>query len=119
MRECRYWIANDGTEFRSEEQCIAYEDELNFQNLNGACACFDQDMKSVDPLDDVRFIKYLRLNTPEAVAWVKEYHERIGYVTDGLSTPGIYVYNEDSYEWDNMEELIKTYQDIIKKVNGG
>lgn len=116
MRVVKSWIADDGKVFDNAEDCIRYEDNLNFTNLNGACGCLDKEWNLVNPLEDLDSFFIVRLDTEEAVKWWIEYNERIGYDTDGITVPGIYIYEE--FQWKNIEERIKFFQDLIKKVKG-
>ena len=117
MHKIITYIANDGTEFNNEKECVAYEEELanRFQEVKDYVLALDSsgDILLFDNEDDFmniyENISYLIITTnisPECVQFIED----CGYCAIPTKR-GAYHYNNASFEWDNylVWEPIKNY----------
>ena len=92
------YVANDGAEFVSEEECVDYE----FRLLEESLKLYDSKYNKVDNVDSC----YCADLTTEAD--VKSFMRACityGITTEGIDEPGIYIYC--SYDnWVNIDKVI-------------
>lgn len=96
----KVFIADDGTEFFSEEACGDHE----YNQIAKSFKCYDQHYNEVDICKAV----IVNLPTEEVVKnfmWVSDIEDT---VTDGIDGPGCYIYAETDRGgwWINAEEAL-------------
>lgn len=99
--EQEVYIADDGTEFSTEDSCEAYEIELKEKALT----FYDGNFTRVD-FDSCM---YVRLDTLEQVNWLREICEWNGVTSEGLDDAGVYLYLDASRRerWLNLTPVIE------------
>lgn len=124
MTEITKYIADDGTEFESEEECTIYELKPLFEALNETgFEAFDYYQESL--LYDDCFIEldnmyYLNIPSIEAKNLLTTIVNKFEYSSDvicGITDPGIYYFDEVKgkfipLSW--MENQVKTIKSMFK-----
>lgn len=100
------YVANDGTEFTTEQECLEYEKKL--EDISYSFILFNKQLKvtSVENYNDAEYIYIL-----QDVKTVIEYLSvTYGWCIEGIVGEGIYVYNYDKDCWEAVDDLIADYQ---------
>ena len=111
------YVADDGTYFDTEKECIEYEAE---QKAILYCFVMYDEQLNVVSAENINRIEYAHvLSRPQEVA---EYiYQNIGYERDGSDSEGIFRIHEDGY-WQNVDTLINEYTkqvESLKAVKAG
>lgn len=119
MRELHLYVADDGTEFENEQDCLAYETGQSAKTLKGKVVLLDADFKII-PLDI--FEKWDRayfifVNDVSALHELRDVWDRdlTGlYRPDFLNgdTAGLFTYDDDANAWYHMGNRIQSLQAI-------
>ena len=111
------YIAEDGKEFKSEQECKKYETQLLIDSFEGNLRMFDEDCEPCFTADSSRFI---RITSKEAWAHFHQmcYDECSPCpVDDSLDyIPGIYFWDENKSSWIRFSDYEKEYLDIRNKL---
>ena len=94
--EKKFYIANDGTEFEDEYECVAYDIGLLYKNFE----TYDADFNRVD----LGIAEYLVVHSNEELDDIKEACIFNGWTCEGLIEVGLYKYNGDYGEecWEKI-----------------
>ena len=105
------YVADDGTYFDTEKECIEYEAE---QKAILSCFVMYDEQLSVVSVENICRVEYVHvLSRPQEVA---EYiYQNAGYERDGLDSEGIFRIHEDGY-WQNVDTLINEYTKQIESL---
>ena len=79
MQEVRYWLANDGTKFNDEYDCIRYERQKKLEKYKDDFIFYDEQKNIIFPEEanaDQIFIVVIK--TPDAAKYVGEWFEDDG-----------------------------------------
>lgn len=115
--------ADDGTDFRSEEECEAYENKKKIAAMNLQSRFFAHDGGLMDITDLHNCIEngwYMEIaNTAEA-KFIAEYAEREVGATLFAARPymGRFYWDDNAEEWHNVEELYAIYEEKLKIFEG-
>lgn len=122
MIECVCYIADDGTTFKDEDECIDYERGLMLKKYEHDIHMWDCNFRPIpitdpQPLDKVY---YLTCDTAEAAGVMHEWFEDMGYSSpfddhvDYDYAAGRHYYYQDNDCWYEADDLIKKVQEMIK-----
>ena len=102
----KVYIADDGTEFTTEKECLEYEKKM--EDIPHSFIIYDKQLNviSVEDYNDVNYIYILR----DADTVIEYLSDIFGWVIEGITGEGIYAYNDDEYCWEAVDGLIADYQ---------
>ena len=108
------FIADDGTEFETEKECIEYE--KNLCDIKNSFLMYDEKFELIDTettytLDHARYL-YVLDNAQDVALYLKE---EWGF-GDGISGTGIYIAREEEFGWDSVDGLIDYHKEEIDKL---
>lgn len=122
MIECVCYIADDGTTFKDEDECYAYERSLELKKHEHDIHMWDGNFKPI-PLTDPDLLDkvyYLTCDTAEAVETVFNLFEYMGYSNpyDGKESfselAGRRYYYQENDCWYEADELIERVRGMMK-----
>lgn len=125
MQEVRYWLANDGTKFDDEYDCIRYERKKKLENYKDDFIFYDEQKNIIFPEEanaDQIFIVVIK--TPDVAKYVGEWFEDDGCYSpfDGCEIGhevGTWVYGdllEMGGEWVKLEAEIERLQNFLNEI---
>lgn len=95
-REEEFYVAKDGKEFESEDECLDYENELNIKSIEA----YDEDFNRTD----FEGATYVVIHSDEELNLICDVCDYNGWTSDGLCENGLYRYNH-SYRDDRWEKV--------------
>ena len=115
--------ADDGTDFRSEEECEAYENKKKIAAMNLQSRFFNHSGGLMDITDLYHCIEngwYMDIVSIEEARIIAEYAEREMSLVLFKDKPtiGRFYYDDGAEEWHNIEELYSVYADKLKIFEG-
>lgn len=125
MREVHLWVADDGSEFEDEEECLAYEAGQNAKMLKGQVVLLAENFQPI-PLDDLSewdaawYIFVKDLPALRALRNVWDW-DLVGlYQPDFLNgdTAGLFAYDGDHDGWYHLGTKLQELQSLADKVMG-
>ena len=96
--EQEVYIAEDGTIFTDESECVEYEYNL----LTKTFECFNQHYEPAD----VESCCFLKIKHADAVNNFKQVCVYLGTSSDGVDKPGMYMYSDYIDRWVNLDDVI-------------
>lgn len=122
MRELHLYVANDGTEFEDEQECLAYETAQIAKTLKGKVALLDVDFKVI-PLDILEEWDKAYFIFVKDVSAFHELRDVWDWGLTGLYPPdflngdiaGLFVYDDDADAWYHMGTRLKSLQAIADR----
>lgn len=128
MKEIKIYIANDGTEFRTKDDCIAYESGFSKIYRNDNIIFFDTNLNKLkkpifaedwDSL--IRKSWYIFINSEESFESVRDLFTDTGHIfnydTSVDSVLGLWHYNAEHVEWENLTCISNVINEILRKVS--
>lgn len=124
MMEITRYVADDGTEFETEEECIVYELKPLFEALNAtgfkAFNYYHESLLYDDCFIELDSMYYLNIPNVEAKNLLTTIVDKLEYSSDviyGIADPGIYYLDEVKgkfipLSW--MENQVKTIKSLFK-----
>lgn len=120
------YIADDGTKFDNEDECLAHERKLRMRKANFAenIRLFSKDKEEFIFIDgdDYERAFFMEILTDEAAAmleeWVREEYNSYMFNNKTIPTAGRFYFDETNDEWVNVEELRQKYESINAIFNG-
>jgi hypothetical protein len=108
--------ADDGTDFRSEEECEAYENKKKIAAMNLQSRFFDNCGYLMDITDLYNCIEngwYMEIATSQEATFIAEYAEReVGIILfEDKPQVGRFYYTENE-EWRPIEDLYQRYAKV-------
>ena len=120
MIEKIVYIANDGTQFDKESDCLNYEFKQTIENFT--VKIWDEDK---NPLDFNNYLSlekiwYIKIEHPEQAKILDELHEQAGLYTPfngdyKRNLIGLWWYS-DNEEFINLTELVAEYQAVLDEL---
>lgn len=111
------YIADDGEEFETEEECLEYEEQLRcIDGVDMFTYTFEKCNQG--GLEAFEHATYMFISDPDRAEKYFEYVQREG----GYDTPGYFIpgdclrYDERSDSWINMRDEIQELQDNLLKL---
>ena len=122
MTELHLYIAEDGTEFEDEQECLAYEAAQSAKTLKGKVVLLDADFKVI-PLDNLADWERTFFIFTKDVSALHELRAVWDWDLTGLCPPsflfedkaGLFAYDEDQDEWYHMGTRLQEIQFIADK----
>lgn len=120
------YIADDGTKFDDEDECLAHERKIRMRKANFAenIRLFSKDKEEFIFIDgdDYERAFFMEILTDEAAAmleeWVREEYNSYMFNNKTIPTAGRFYFDETNDEWVNVEELRQKYESINAIFNG-
>ena len=120
------YIADDGTKFDDEDECLAHERKIRMRKANFAenIRLFSGDKEEFIFIDgdDYERAFFMEILTDEAAAmleeWVREEYNSYMFNNKTIPTAGRFYFDETNDEWVNVEELRQKYESINAIFNG-
>ena len=127
MKEIRIYIADDGTEFRTKDDCVKHESQFNEIYRNDDVIFFDIDLNKIkkpilakDWHILINRCWYIFIKSENSFKSMQDLFADIGYCfdydTDVDSVSGLWHYNAKYGKWDNLNYASNK---INKIKNGG
>ena len=118
------YVADDGEEFETEEECLEYEKVLD---PDGAVVLFDSDMRIItkencgsekDPVSRYEETVYICIiDAKKAKEWFNWIYDKSGYdIPIDYSTGDTLYYNSDDCEYVNLEKEIAKLEALRNKI---
>ena len=122
MRELHLYIAEDGTEFEDEQECLAYETGQSAKTLKGKVVLLDADFKVI-PLDILEKWDRAYFIFAKDVPALHELRDVWDWDLTGLCPPGflfedtagLFAYDDDADGWYHMGTRLQGLQAIADK----
>lgn len=122
MRELHLYIADDGTEFEDEQECLDYETTQSAKNLKGKVVLLDAQFKPI-PLDNLGdwdrtfFIFVKDISALHELRAVWDWDLTGMCIPDCLmgDTAGLFAYDEDYDTWYHLGTHLQKIQSIADK----
>ena len=122
MRELHLYVAEDGTEFEDEEECLTYETAQTAKTLKGKVALLDADFKVI-PLDILEKWDRAYFIFVKDMSALHELRDVWDWDLTGLCPPdllfedtaGLFVYDEDYDSWYHMGTRLQEIQSIADR----
>ena len=122
MTELHLYIAEDGTEFEDEQECLAYETAQTAKTLKGKVALLDADFKVI-PLDILEKWDRAYFIFVKDVSALHELRNVWDWDLTGLCPPGflfedtagLFAYDDDADAWYHMGTRLQGLQAIADK----
>ena len=122
MRELHLYIAEDGTEFEDEQECLAYEAGQSAKTLKGKVVLLDADFKVI-PLDNLAEWENTFFIFTKDVSALHELRDVWDWDLTGLCPPdllfedtaGLFAYDEENDTWYHMGTRLQALQTIADK----
>lgn len=116
------YIADDGTAFEDEDECIDYERGLMLKKYEHDIHMWDDNFQPIPITDSQALDKiyYLTCDTAEAVEVMNDWLESTGYSSpweshvDYSYAAGRHYYWQDNDEWYEADDLIGKVRGMIK-----
>ena len=110
------YIADDGTEFDDEDECLAYEAELNFGAFKDHVFLFNSVRSPLSfSLDNFEASYYVVINDDSAAASFVAAMEAEGY-SELPRAKGVYKYNTRKDKWENLHEKLADLTELIEEL---
>lgn len=122
MIECVCYIADDGTAFEDEDECLEYERTLILKKYEHDIHMWDNEFQPI-PITDPKAldkIYYLTCDTAEAVEVMSDWFEYMCYSNpfEGGNSfaemAGCHYYWQDNDEWYKADDLIEKVSGMMK-----
>ena len=104
-----YYIASDGEEFESEEECLAHEKLMDIS----AIPMFDDDFVEILDKSEICYCNFVYLETQAKVEQFKSLTE----YTLGIKEPGLYCREYDDYGNDRWKLIDTRIAEIEEDLN--
>ena len=110
--------AHDGEEFKTEEECLDYEEaEIKANNLIKSLQAVDMKGNLIDLVKDPDSAGYVYIPDKESLTAFIKWRDALGYITDGLDEDSkvgvIYAYDNRLDVWYCLNDRVKVLTDII------
>lgn len=115
--------ANDGTDFRSETECEAYENKKKIAAMNLKSRFFSKNGSQMDITDLDNCIEngwYMEIANIEEARFLAEYavsEVGISLFSEPLCV-GRFYWDDNTDEWHNIKELYAIYEEKLKVFEG-
>ena len=125
MTEIRYWVADDGTKFDEEWDCIQYERKQKIEEYKEDIKLYHYDLEPI-PIEQARpdMISIIKVNSIMAADFMHEWFEEEGYESPFYghnleNAVGTWVYGDltgEGDEWIKLEDKIASLQKFLENL---
>ena len=126
MTEIRYWIADDGTKFEYEDDCIQYERKKKLEEFKDDFVLYDSHMDII-PFEKAECgeISIMVIKSFAVAEYIRQWFNDEGYYSPFNKYAfgqeiGTWVYSElidEGDEWIKLEDKIEKLQNLIDIIN--
>jgi hypothetical protein len=114
--------AHDGEEFKTEEECLAYEEaEIRVSNLIKSLRAADMKGNLIDLAKDPDSAGYVYIPNKESLTAFIKWQDDLGYITDGLDEDGkvgvTYAYDDRKDKWYCLNDRIKELNTVANPLS--
>lgn len=126
MIEIRYWVADDGTKFDDEYDCIQYERKKKLEEYKDDFVLYDEQINIIFPEEaNTKQVCIIVVKTHAAAECISEWFNDEGYCNPFCDCElgqeiGTWVYGDmidEGDEWIKLEDKIEKLQNLIDRVN--
>ena len=122
MREVHLYIADDGTEFEDEEECLRHETGCRAQKLKGQVTLLDENFRLI-PLSDLGQWENAWFIYAKDIQALRDLSDVWDWDLTGMraprflfaDTPGLFAYDETIDEWYHVGTRLQEIQSIADK----
>lgn len=119
MREIHLYVADDGTEFEDEEECLRYETGCKAQGLKGRVVLLDENFRSLS-LSDLNQWENAWFIYAKDIQALRDLSDVWDWDLTGMraprflfaDTPGLFAYDEIIDEWYHVGTRLQEIQSI-------
>ena len=119
MRELHLYIADDGTEFEDEEECLRHETGCRAQELKGQVALLDENFRLL-PLSDLSQWENAWFIYAKDIQALRDLSDVWDWDLTGIraprflfaDTPGLFAYDEIIDDWYHVGTRLQEIQSI-------
>lgn len=105
------YVADDGTEFDTEQDCLDYEQKQ--MKIKDNFILYDKDFNKINDINDTDNYEYIYIISD--VQGVAEYlHYWVGF-SDGLNDTGLFWLNDEG-EWESVNDLIDYHKKELDRL---
>ena len=109
------YVADDGTEFETEKECMEYEQELD--KIHSSMIMFDENFDKIDVanaccLSNACYL-YVKGNAEKVESYLQE---QFGF-GEGIYKFGMYIVDGEEAKWNFIDNLIEQYRNNIEKLS--
>ena len=120
MTELHLYVADDGTEFEDEEECLRHETGCRAQELKGQVALLDENFRLL-PLSDLGQWENAWFIYAKDIQALRDLSDVWDWDLTGMKpprflladTPGLFAYDETMDEWYHMGTRLQEIQSVI------
>lgn len=126
MTEIRYWVADDGTKFEYEYDCIQYERKKKLEEFKDDFVLYDSHMDII-PFEnaDCGNISIMVIKSFAVAEYIRKWFNDEGYCNPFCDCEfgqeiGTWVYGDminEGDEWIKLEDKIEKLQNLIDIIN--
>lgn len=121
MTEKILYVADDGAEFESEEECLTYERTLGFDFIKDDITFWDEHFKklNIDEEDLADKVFYVKIDSENAYGWFNNLLWEEGFstlekcVSNRSKVTGLYFYDSYRDVWKQLEGEMDDLYSII------
>ena len=116
MIEKTIYIADDGTEFDNEDECLRYESKIALSELGDRILFFDENRRPLElSCDNYEKCFYIVIKDESAISHFISTMEDEGY-SELPHSVGVYEYNTYTDKWVNLSEKVANIINLIKEL---
>lgn len=114
----------DGKTFEDEDEARDYAIIKEMEAFGDNLKCYDSNMKLIPPnrrfIYCVDGIYYLNIKSNDACEWICDFlSDYCGIISEGITTAGIYHYDDNINMWVNIDKKIKDLQKLQEQIERG
>lgn len=117
MEHIEYFLANDGTRFDDEEECLDYEFRQMLFPLKNDLQFFNSKQEPITSADYLDRICYIIVKTDKALKTMYKIFDYYGIISDNIDRPSVYRYDFDRMKWRNVLAEMNALQSILTNLN--
>lgn len=117
MEHIEYFLANDGTRFDDEEECLDYEFRQILTPLKDGLQLFNSKKEPIKSADYLDRTCYIIVKTREALEALYAIFAYYGIISDNINRPSVYRYDFDRMKWCDVLAEMDALQNILTDLN--
>lgn len=116
------YVAMDGTEFRNENDCLYYENQLKVEHLSNKIKFFTSSRTPVEAENCISIwdqVFYISIPNDVTVDELEDFNNFARENLDDINvrlTRGIWRYSSEIGSWENLIEILAELQNEINKI---
>lgn len=117
MTEITYYIADDGTRFEDEQDCIMYEEQLAYDEIKHDLIMFDNQNTIIESPCEISDAEMVVIKTLHAFDCFLELCGTYGCCMDGINKCGLYKWDNNNYVWIDVFKEFHKFRHAIEIAN--